>query len=135
MASTLAVGDVYSCNNYKFLTGSAWDLTKYGCKTPRPTSNDRNCNYDSEVDIHDGTCRDAIPGYDCDGVLVDATKVCITSQCTSLEMTLAYQYTNTCSSGISANHTVRAGQCITPGCDGAQLSAAYNIIRHSKCYS
>ena len=135
LASTLAVGDVYSCNNYKFLTGSAWDLTKYGCKTPRPTSNDRNCNYDSEVDIHDGTCRDAIPGYDCDGVLVDATKVCITSQCTSLEMTLAYQYTNTCSSGISANHTVRAGQCITPGCDGAQLSAAYNIIRHSKCYS
>ena len=123
---TQGVGDEYSCNNRTFLTGSATDVTAYGCTQAKTDT--KNCNHDPNATVDDGSCTHAVSGKNCDGTVNNASFICTVGGCTDNELVSAYQVVD--GSGCDeqgGDHTNR-DQCVTTGCNTTQLEAAFTTL-------
>ena len=86
-----------------------------------------------DVLVNDGSCVNADelyqPGFKCDGSVGDELLVCEISGCTDNELVAAYQKIVPSCDADGGQHTLRAGQCSTHGCDAAQLEAAFDALQ------
>ena len=103
-------GTNYVCRGRTLLTGSATDLTNYGCTAPT-VNGTKNCNYDPQAEVDDGSCVDAEdlikPGYDCYGAAIESQRVCQIGSCTDDELVKAYQKVNQGCGVTEGAHTYR----------------------------
>lgn len=72
-------------------------------------------------------------GYKCNGTISDAMRVCEISGCTDNELVAAYQkIVESCNTEVG-QHTFRAGQRSTHGCNADQLDTAFDLLQTGQC--